>query len=107
MQFSLTDLTLFMQVAETGSLTRAAERVHLSLAAASARVRALEEQAKLQLLYREARGVRLTAAGEAFAHHARRMLQQAEALRGDPHGYLGSIKGHVRIFAHPTPVDDL
>jgi len=106
MQFSLTDLTLFVQVAESGSLTRAAERVHLSLAAASARVRALEEQAKLQLLYREARGVRLTAAGEAFAHHARRMLQQAEALRGDLREYSGGIKGHVRIFANTTAVTD-
>ena len=106
MQFSLTDLTLFVQVAETGSLTRAAERVHLSLAAASARVRALEEQAQLQLLYREARGVRLTAAGEAFAHHARRMLQQAESLRGDLREYSGGVKGHVRIFANTTAVTD-
>jgi DNA-binding transcriptional LysR family regulator len=106
MQFSLTDLTLFVRVAETGSLTRAAERVHLSLGAASARVRALEEQAKLQLLYREARGVRLTAAGDAFAHHARRMLLQAEALRGDLREYSGGIKGHVRIFANTTAVTD-
>jgi DNA-binding transcriptional LysR family regulator len=106
MQFSLTDLTLFVQVAETGSLTRAAERVHLSLAAASARVRALEEQAGLHLLYREARGVRLSAAGEAFAHHARRMLQQAERLRGDLREYSGGVKGHVRIFANTTAVTD-
>lgn len=42
MQFDLTDLRLFVLAADEGSLTRAAERQHLSLAAASARIKALE-----------------------------------------------------------------
>ena len=58
MQFDLTDLRLFVRTAEEGALTRAAARQHLSLAAASARIKALEEQAGLPLLYREARGRR-------------------------------------------------
>jgi len=56
MHFDLTDLRLFVLVADEGKLTRAAERQHLSLAAASARIKSLEEQAGLALLYREARG---------------------------------------------------
>ncbi len=106
MQFNLTDLTLFVRVAETGSITRAAGHVHLSLAAASSRVRALEAQARMPLLYREARGVRLTAAGEALLHHARQMLQQAERLRGDLHEYSSGVLAHVRIFANTTAVTD-
>ena len=39
MLFDLTDLRLFVATAELGNLTRAAERQHLSLAAASARIR--------------------------------------------------------------------
>jgi DNA-binding transcriptional LysR family regulator len=65
MQFDLTDLRLFVAAAELGSLTRAAERQHLSLAAASARIKALETQAGLALLAREARGVRTRPASSA------------------------------------------
>ncbi|MDP3616261.1 MAG: LysR family transcriptional regulator, partial [Rhodoferax sp.] len=44
MQFDLTDLRLFVLSAEECNLTRAARRQHLSLAAASARIKALEVQ---------------------------------------------------------------
>ena len=44
MQFDLTDLRLFVRAADEGALTRAALRQHLSLAAASARIKALEER---------------------------------------------------------------
>lgn len=106
MHLHLTDLRLFVHVAEEGSLTGAAKRQHLSLGAVSARIKALEDQAELRLLYREARGVRLTASGEAFLHHARLMLMQADRLRGDLQEYSGGLKGHVRIFANTTAVTD-
>lgn len=106
MHFDLTDLRLFVRVAEDGSITRAADRQHLSLAAASARVKALEQQAGLALLYREARGVRLTPPGEAFLHHARAVLHQTEQLRRDLHEYGGGLRGHVRVFANTTAVTD-
>lgn len=106
MHFDLTDLRLFVYAAEERNLTRAAARQHLSLAAASARIKALEEQAGLPLLYREARGVRLTPPGEAFLHHAREVLRQAEQLRRDLHDYGGGLRGHVRVFANTTAVTD-
>ena len=106
MHFDLTDLRLFVYTAEERNLTRAAARQHLSLAAASARIKALEEQAGLPLLYREARGVRLTPPGEAFLHHAREVLHQAEQLRRDLHDYGGGLRGHVRVFANTTAVTD-
>ena len=106
MQLSLTDLRLFVRTAEHASLTKAAAAMHLSLAAASARIKALENQTKLQLLYREARGVRLTPAGEAFLHHARVMLQQAQRLQGDLNEYGSGLRGHVRVFANTTAVTD-
>lgn len=106
MQFDLTDLRLFVRTAEESNLTRAAAGRHLSLAAASARIKALEEQAGLPLLYREARGVRLTPAGEAFLHHARGLLHQAEQLRVDLQEYGGGLRGHLRVFANTTAVTD-
>ncbi len=87
-------------------MTRAAERQHLSLAAASARIKSLEAQSGLSLLYREARGVRLTPPGEAFLHHARGVLRQVEQLRVDLQEYGGGLRGHLRVFANTTAVTD-
>lgn len=106
MQFDLTDLRLFVATAELGNLTRAAERQHLSLAAASARIKALETQAGLQLLTREARGVRLLPQGEAFLHHARLVLHQTDRLRDELLAYGGGLRGHLRVFANTTAVTD-
>src|SRR5450830_1728075 len=106
MQFDLTDLRLYVQTAEALNLTRAAAAQHLSLAAASARIKALEAHAGLPLFYREARGVRLTPAGEAFLHHARGVLRQTEQLRLDLQEYTGGLRGHLRVFANTTAVTD-
>lgn len=106
MQFDLTDLRLFVRCAEEGALTRAAARQHLSLAAASARIKALEEQAGVTLLERQARGVRPTPPGQAFLHHARAVLRQAEQLRAELHEYGGGLRGHLRVFANTTAVMD-
>lgn len=106
MQFDLTDLRLYVQTAEALNLTRAAATQHLSLAAASARIKALEAHAGLPLFYREARGVRLTPAGEAFLHHARGVLRQTEQLRLDLQEYSGGLRGHLRVLANTTAVTD-
>ena len=106
MQFDLTDLRLFVAVAEERNLTRAAARQHMSLAAASARIRALEMHAGVNLLLRESRGVRLSPAGESFAQHARAMLREAEQLRHDLQQYEGGTRGQVRVFAYTAAVTD-
>ena len=71
-----------------------------------ARIKALEQQAGLPLLYRDARGMRLTPAGEAFLYHARGLLRQTEQLRADLQEYSGGLRGHVRVFANTTAVTD-
>ena len=43
MRFDITDLSLFRHVVEAGSITHGAERAHLALAAASTRIRQMEE----------------------------------------------------------------
>jgi len=106
MQFDLTDLRLFVLTADEGNMTRAALRQHLSLAAASARIKSLEAQSGLRLFYREARGMRLTPPGEAFLYHARGVLRQADQLRADLQEYGGGLRGHLRVFANTTAVTD-
>ncbi len=70
----------FVAVAEAGSLTVAAERnLHTSQPSLSRQIRDLEEEVGAQLLRRTARGIELTAAGQAFLDHARVVLTQVEA----------------------------
>ena len=102
MHFDLTDLRLMVRVAEANSLTRGAEASHMSLPAASNRIKHLEESIGTKLLYRTSQGVTLTPPGQAFVHHAQRVLGQIEHLRGDLQEYAKGIKGHVRVYANTT-----
>jgi DNA-binding transcriptional LysR family regulator len=106
MLFDLTDLRLFIFVAELKSLTRAAERMHLSLGAASNRIKELEARFGMRLLYRENKGVSLSPAGETLLAHAQRFMQQVELLKSDMQQYNNGLKGHIRIFANTTAVTE-
>ncbi|OYX88925.1 MAG: hypothetical protein B7Y84_07230 [Azorhizobium sp. 32-67-21] len=100
MRFDLTDLRLFLAITESGSITGGAARAHLALASASARIRGLEEEIGTPLLVRSRSGAVPTPAGEALAHHARLLLQQAEHMRGDLARYGKGLKGHLRIWSN-------
>ena len=106
MHFDLIDLRLFLNVATSKSLTKGAERTHLSLPAASARMKNLEESLGAKLLYRHAQGVTLTPPGDTFLHHARQVVQQTDLLRGDMLEYARGVKGHVRVFANTTSITE-
>jgi LysR family transcriptional regulator, hca operon transcriptional activator len=76
----LRHLRYFIAVAETGSLTVAAEkRLHTSQPSLSRQIKDLEYQVGVELLRRSARGVELTDAGKAFIDHARLALSQVDA----------------------------
>ena len=76
----LRHLRYFIAVAETGSLTEAAERrLHTSQPSLSRQIRDLEYELGVELLSRGVRGVELTAAGKAFLDHARLALMQVDA----------------------------
>src|SRR6202022_2112064 len=76
----LRHLRYFVAVAETGSLTVAAEqRLHTSQPSLSRQIRDLEDEVRAKLFSRSARGVELTASGKAFLDHARRALAQVDA----------------------------
>lgn len=104
--FDLTDLQLIVHIGERQSLTRAAEKTHLSLPAASTRVKNLEEHFGTQLLYRTSQGVTLTPSGEALTRHARTVMRQIEQLRGDMQEFARGVKGHVRVLANTTAMTE-
>ena len=57
MHFDLTDLRLYLNILDSGNITAGAARSHLSLAAASARIRAMEASLGIEFLQRGRRGV--------------------------------------------------
>ncbi|WP_422909314.1 LysR substrate-binding domain-containing protein [Pseudomonas sp. MAC6] len=100
MQYDLTDLRLFVAIAEAKKLTRGAERVHLAASSASHRLRQLEASIGTPLLLREPRGVSLTRAGEALLRHARQVFAQLEQMHADLTPYAKGVRGHVSLWAN-------
>ncbi len=104
MHFDLFDLRLFVFVAEESNLRRGAEHACISLAAASTRIKQLEDNIGTRLLYRKPQGVEPTPAGEALLHHARKVLQQVDHLKIDLRDYAQGSKGQVRVLANTTSI---
>lgn len=90
-------LAAFVEVAETGSFTLAAERLHLSQPAVSKRITALEEQAGQSLFDRVGRTVTLTDAGRTLLPYARKTLQDIEDARRALSQLDGSVSGRLSI----------
>lgn len=74
MYFDFADLALFRHVVEAGSITHGAERANLALAAASTRIRKMEDALGTPLLIRSRGGVVATPAGRTMLQHARTIL---------------------------------
>lgn len=71
----------FLAIVAAGSFVRAAERLHVSQTAVSARIRTLEEQLRRRLFVRNKSGASLTPAGEKFLRHAPALVQLWERAR--------------------------
>src|SRR5262249_33156864 len=105
-RFDLTDLSLFRHVIEAGSITGGAERAHLALAAASTRIRNMEEALGAALLVRGRQGVTPTQAGRTLLQHARAILRQAERLREDLGVYAGGLAGQIRVLSNTNALTE-
>ncbi len=106
MRFDLADLSLFRHVAEAGSITHGAERAHLALAAASTRIRHMEETLGATLLVRGRQGITLTQAGRTLLQHARTILRQAEQLREELAAYAGGLAGQIRVLSNTNALTE-
>jgi len=108
----LRHLRYFVAIADTGSLTVAAERkLHTSQPSLSRQIRDLESELGVQLLTRRARGIELTAAGRTFLEHARLVLSQVEtateaarrvAHPAKPCFSMGFLTGHELTWMPET-----
>src|SRR5690554_1767725 len=100
-------LITFATVAELGSISRAAEALHLSQPAVSGQLRLLQESFTQPLYRREGRGIRLTAAGEELAGLAVQLRQTFERARTLREALAGLQTGSLAIGASTTPASYL
>jgi DNA-binding transcriptional LysR family regulator len=106
MRFDLVDLQLFIAVADGRSITQGALRAHLALASASARIKGLEAALGVTLLKRGRRGVEPTAAGESLLDHARIVMHNVDAMRGDLAAFASGAKASVHLLANTSGLSE-
>jgi DNA-binding transcriptional LysR family regulator len=99
---NLEQLRSFVEVAQLGNFTRAAERLHLAQPSLSRQIAALEQDLGAELFRRARGGSTLTVAGESLLPLARRMLADAESVRRELAELAGLERGRVRLGATPT-----
>ncbi|GHF03502.1 MULTISPECIES: LysR family transcriptional regulator [Streptomyces] len=89
-------------VARHGSVSAAADGLHVTTSAVSQQLAKLERETGQQLLAKQGRGVRLTDAGKLLAEHASRILSQVELAQADLEAQRGRAVGELVLGAFPT-----
>ncbi|MGB0942821.1 MAG: LysR family transcriptional regulator [Marinomonas sp.] len=91
------DLTLFVQIAQSGSITASAKQAGITTAAASSALKRLEQQLGVQLFIRSTRQLRITLAGEKYLFHCQQALASLELGVVNANESMGSIAGNLRL----------
>jgi DNA-binding transcriptional LysR family regulator len=107
MGFELRHLKSFVAVARLGSISRAAEKLHIAQPPLSAQIRQLEELLGTQLLVRLPRGVRLTPAGESLLEDAVAILARAEQAAGRVREAQSGAHATLRLGLVPSSTHSL
>jgi DNA-binding transcriptional LysR family regulator len=95
-------LRVLTEVARRGSFSGAADALSYTQSAVSQQVATLEAEAGMTLLERQARGVRLTVAGQALVKHAEGILARLEAAEEEIAAIAGLRAGKLRMASFPT-----
>ncbi|MDR1968727.1 MAG: LysR family transcriptional regulator [Burkholderiaceae bacterium] len=105
MRYELTDLKLFLEIAQAHSLSVGASAVHITASSASYRLKNLEQALGTALFTRTPRGMDLTPAGEAVLAHAREVFEGLERMHGEVGRFISGLKGHVRLAANSSALN--
>jgi DNA-binding transcriptional LysR family regulator len=103
-RLDLVSLALFVNVVRLGSISKGAAMAHLAIGAASKRMSDLEAAVGAELFERHSRGVTPTAAGQALARHAQRILSDVNLLAAELADHASGIVGVVRLWANTSAI---
>lgn len=95
--YTLRQLDALIEFARTGSISAAAERLHLTQPAVSIQLRQLEEAMGVRLLVPDGRRLQLTEAGDALLSHATRIRAQLERMEDTMAAFRGLRRGRLRL----------
>lgn len=98
LRVTLRQLEYLVAVGEAGSIALAAKRVNVSSPSISASIAQLEQEFNIELFVRRhSHGLSLTAGGRRFVNHAKRMLEDAEALNDLATDIAERVRGPLAI----------
>lgn len=103
MELNTKTLRIFVELAKTGSFSRAAKALGITQPAVSLQIQALERDLGLILVDRSRGRCRLTEAGKSFLHHAQKILREEELLQQKLEGMRNEVVGHLDIIASNIP----
>jgi DNA-binding transcriptional LysR family regulator len=99
-RFDISDLRIFVNVVQAGSITRGAERSHRAVASISTRIKEMEEELGTPLLMRNRAGVEPTEAGKKLLGHAYRLLKEVQRMNDDLDEYGNRTKNFVKLYSN-------
>jgi DNA-binding transcriptional LysR family regulator len=104
-RFDLVSIRLVVACAHTGSLSAGARELHLALAAASRRIKELEDAVLEPLFKRHTRGITPTPAGQVFVKHALQLLQTMEQLGNELSDLREGVGQHIALCASTAAIN--
>lgn len=107
MRYELTDLRIFLAIAEKKSLSAGASDMHLTPPSASYRLKNLEQAMGVPLFKRTQQGMTLTAAGLTVLHHAQAIIGQVERLQSDMRRHTDGVEGSLIVHANSSTMNSL
>ncbi|NYT61695.1 LysR family transcriptional regulator [Alcaligenaceae bacterium] len=107
MRYELTDLRVFIAIAERQSVSEGAFEMHLTAPSASYRLKNLESALEVSLFKRTQKGMQLTPAGKTALAFAREIINGVNNLQSAVNKYTDDIKGNIKIFANNSTLNNL
>ena len=97
----LRQLNFFLEVADSGGFTKAAEKLNIAQSALSIAIKKLEDELEVKLFVRRDRKVSLTAEGESLALNAKEIFRGVAKARQEIADLRGLLRGEVRVGLTP------
>ncbi|WP_017257186.1 LysR family transcriptional regulator [Pedobacter arcticus] len=102
MNYTLNQLQIFLKIAQTQSVTKAAEELHLTQPAVSIQLRNLQLQFDIPLTEVVGRKIYITDFGKELAEAAENILNQVHAINYKTHAFKGQLTGKLKISVVST-----